>query len=204
MKRTIAIAAALLVILWLGATPALAQHGQSGNHPGGGPGGTGMPGGAGMGGGAGAAGSAHGSMGNAGGYGGGNHSAASSPTNVLSHNTKLDSTLTSKLQSQGLLPKGTDLKTACAGFKNLGQCIAAIHVSHNRNISFDCLKADMTGQAPAAGTSCPAGTGSKKLSLGSSIQALDPQANGKSEAKTAGKQADADIRDSEAESGSGT
>jgi hypothetical protein len=200
MKRSIAIAAALLVVLWLGATPALAQHGQSGGHPGGGPGGTGMPGGAG------AAGSEHGSMGNAGGggYGGGNHSAASSPTDVLSHNSKLNSTLTSKLQSQGLLPKGTDLNAACGGFKNLGQCIAAIHVSHNRNISFDCLKADMTGQAPAAGTTCPAGTGSKKLSLGKSIQTLDPQANSKTEARTAGKQADADIHDSEAESGSGT
>jgi len=203
MKRTIAIAAALLVVLWLGATPALAQHGQSGGHPGGGPGGTGMPGAAG---GAGAAGTSHGSMGNAGGggYGGGNHSASSSPTNVLSHNSKLNDKLSTKLQSQGLLPKGTDLKTACAGFKNLGQCIAAIHVSHNRNISFDCLKADMTGTAPATGTTCPAGTGSKTLSLGKSIQTLDPQANAKSEARTAGKQADADIHDSEAESGSGT
>jgi hypothetical protein len=145
-------------------------------------------------------------MGNAGGggYGGGNHSASSSPTNVLSHNSKLNDKLSTKLQSQGLLPKGTDLKTACAGFKNLGQCIAAIHVSHNRNISFDCLKADMTGTAPATGTTCPAGTGSKTLSLGKSIQTLDPQANAKSEARTAGKQADADIHDSEAESGSGT
>ena len=168
MKRTIAIAAALLVVLWLGATPALAQHGQSGGHPGGGPGGTGMPGAAGgTGGGAGAAGSSHGSMGNAGGGGyggGGNHSAASSPTNVLSHNSKLNSTLTSRMQSQGLLPQGADLNSTCGGFKNLGQCIAAIHVSHNRNISFDCLKANMTGQAPVAGTSCPAGTGSKTLS----------------------------------------
>lgn len=202
MKRSIAIAAALLVVLWLGTTPTMAQHGQPG---GGRPGGAGAPGGTGMPGGAGGAGSAHGSMGNAPDSGhGSSHSSASSPTSVLSHNSKLNSTLSSKLQSKGLLPQGTDLKTACNGFKNLGQCVAAIHVSHNRDISFACLKADMRGQAPPSGSGCPAGTGTKKMSLGSSIQALDPKADGKAEAKTAGKQADADIRDSEADSDSGS
>lgn len=126
---------------------------------------------------------------------------SSSPTDLLTENTKLDSHLTSKLQSKGLLPAGTDLKDACAGFKNLGQCIAAIHVSHNHdNIPFACLKADMTGTAPAAGITCPTGTGSSKLSLGKSIQTLSPGTDSKEAAKTATKQSDADIKDAETQS----
>lgn len=207
MKRSIAIAITLVVALWFGTTPALAQGGRPAGGPGGGmshPGG-GMSGpGAGMGG---MGGGSHGSMGrDAGGPAdrGSSRAAASSPDTVLSRNSKLDSTLTANLQSKGLLPKGTDLKDACSGFKNLGQCVAAIHVSHNRNISFDCLKADMTGQAPATGISCPAGTGSSKLSLGKAIQTLDPQANAKSEAKRASKEANAEIKESDTDSGSGS
>ena len=121
--------------------------------------------------------------------------ASSSPTDLLTENSKLDSHLTSKLQSKGLLPAGTDLKDACAGFKSLGQCIAAIHVSHNHDIAFACLKSDMTGTAPATGTTCPAGTGSSKMSLSKSIQALSPKTDSKGAARTATKQSDADIRD---------
>src|SRR5215471_11873197 len=69
--------------------------------------------------------------------------AGSSPSEFLTKNTKLDNNLTSKLQSKGLLPAGTDLKDACTGFKNLGQCLAAIHVSHNLKVPFDCMKADV-------------------------------------------------------------
>jgi len=207
MKRSIAIAITLVVALWFGTTPALAQGSRPAGGPGGGMshpgGGMGGPGGSmgGMGGGP------NGSMGrDAGGPAGrgSSHAAASSPDTVLSRNSKLDSTLTANLQSKGLLPKGTDLKDACSGFKNLGQCVAAIHVSHNRNISFDCLKANMTGQAPAAGSSCPAGTGSSKMSLGKAIHTLDPQANAKSEAKQASKAANADIQESDTDSGSGS
>jgi hypothetical protein len=122
---------------------------------------------------------------------------ASSPTTLLTNNTKLDNNLTSKLQSKGLLPAGTDLKDACTGFKNLGQCVAALHVSHNLNVPFACMKASMTGAAPVAGATCPAGTGSSKLSLGKSIQALAPTADSKTASKTATTQADADIKDSQ-------
>lgn len=134
------------------------------------------------------------------GAGGSSHSSASSPTTVLDRNSKLDSTLTSKLQSKGLLPAGADLKNTCSGFRSLGQCIAAIHVSHNLNVSFDCMKADMTGTAPAKGVTCPAGTGSSKLSLGKSIQALSPNTNAKTEEKTGQKQAHDDISDAEKKS----
>ena len=49
--------------------------------------------------------------------------------------------LASKLQS--LLPSGTNLDAAANGFKNVGQFVAAVHVSHNLNIPFDQLKEKM-------------------------------------------------------------
>ena len=176
-KQILMLAAALC----LTAAPAFAQHSHGG---------------------AGGAGGSHGAaMGNGAADHGNSNAAstgtASSPTTLLTRNTKLDSNLTSKLQSKGLLPAGTDLKDACAGFKNLGQCVAALHVSHNLNVPFDCMKANMTGAAPVAGATCPAGTGSSKLSLGKSIQALAPNADSKTASKTATTQADADIKDSQ-------
>jgi len=129
--------------------------------------------------------------------------ASSSPQEVLTRNTKLNSTLTTKLQSKNLLPAGTDLKSACSGFRNLGQCVAAIHVRHNLDIPFACMKADMTGQASATASNCPtvARSTSKlslgKLSLGKSIQALAPSANANEEVKVGTKQADSDIKEAE-------
>jgi len=126
--------------------------------------------------------------------------ASSSPNEVLTRNTKLDSTLTTKLQSKKLLPAGTDLKTACSEFRNLGQCMAAIHVSHNLNIPFACMKADMTGQAPPKDSQCAPGTGSSKLSLSKSIQSLAPNANSKAEATEGTKEADSDLKQAESTS----
>src|SRR5579862_8328193 len=51
--------------------------------------------------------------------------------------------LAAKLQP--LLPTGTDVATASTGFKNLGQFVAAVHVSKNLDIPFDTLKGKMTG-----------------------------------------------------------
>lgn len=190
MKRLLPTLTGTVLLLTLGGTPLFAQR------PHGGGGGNG-----------GATGAA--TRGVSGEHGGGPSNAgnastkgatASSPTTVLTNNSKLDTHLTSLLQSKGLLPKGTDLKDACAGFKNLGQCVAAIHVSHNLDIPFACLSANATGTAPAKGTTCPAGTGTSKMSLGKSIQALSPNANAKTEVKSATKQADADINDAESTS----
>ena len=173
-------AVALFGVMPLAGGVAFAQHG-----PGGGPGLSHGP-----------SANSHGAMNSP--NAGPNSSSSASPMDVLSHNSKLDSTLTTKLQSKNLLPAGTDLSSACSGFRNLGQCIAAIHVSHNLNLSFACLKADMTGQAPATGTNCPAGTGiGSKLSFGKSIQTLAPNANANVEAKTGTKQADSDIKEAE-------
>jgi len=88
--------------------------------------------------------------------------------------------LASKLA--GLLPQGTNLQQAAQGFKNLGQFVAAVHVSHNLGISFDLLKAKMIGPPPE--------------SLGKAIHQLMPTANAKAAAKTAEHQADQDLHDS--------
>lgn len=105
---------------------------------------------------------------------------------ILSRNTNLSSTI-SKLT-------GESAQTACSNFKNLGQCVAAAHVSKNLGITFACLKDDMTGTAPASGSGCPTGTGSSKLSLGKSIQSLSPNSNSNTETKKASQQANQDLK----------
>ena len=106
----------------------------------------------------------------------GKDSKGSSVSDHLEDNTKL----ASKLQS--LLPAGTNLQQAAQGFKNLGQFVAAVHVSHNLGIPFDQLKAKMIGPP--------------KESLGDAIHALKPTANAKEEAKKGEKQAKHDMDDS--------
>jgi hypothetical protein len=95
----------------------------------------------------------------------------------LTRNTQLASKL------QALLPPGTDLQQAAQGFKNLGQFVAAVHVSKDLGIPFDQLKAKMTG--PGA------------ESLGKAIRDLDPSANAKAALKQAEREAKSDIKSSE-------
>jgi hypothetical protein len=99
-----------------------------------------------------------------------------SPSEVLSHNTAI----AGKIKTL----TGQDAQTACSGFKNLGQCVAAAHVAKNLDIpgGFDALKAKMTG--------------SGSMSLGKAIEALAPDANSKSETKRANKQASDDMKES--------
>ena len=103
-----------------------------------------------------------------------------SPSTVLSHNTAIAGKIKALTNE--------DAATACSGFKNLGQCVAAAHVAKNLNITggFDALKAKVTG------------TGS--VSLGKAIQSFAPNANSKSEVKKANKQADDDMKEAETNS----
>ena len=71
----------------------------------------------------------------------------------LQRNTQLASKL------QGRLPQGTDLMLASAGFRNLGQFVAAVNVSNNLGIPFTQLKTQMVDN---------------NLSLGQAIQKLRP------------------------------
>ena len=118
------------------------------------------------------------------------HSTASSSTrsegkqSIVSERLSDNTKLSGKLQS--LLPAGTNLQQASQGFKNLGQFVAAVHVSHNLGIPFDQLKAKMIGP-PAE-------------SLGKAIEQLKPTANAKAETKKANQQADQDMDDSKAKS----
>jgi hypothetical protein len=57
--------------------------------------------------------------------------------------------LASKLQSR--LPAGTSLTRAASGFRNLGQFVAAVNVSHNLGIPFAELKTRMVDQGMSLG-----------------------------------------------------
>ena len=97
----------------------------------------------------------------------------------LSNNTSLSSRL------QPLLPAGETLQAAAMGFKNQGQFIAALHVSHNLNIPFDQLKSDMTGP--------------KHDSLGAAIHDLRPDLSSKlvkNNVKLADNQTKTDVEES--------
>jgi len=100
----------------------------------------------------------------------------SSPNEVLSHNTAIGAKIKTLT--------GQDAVTACSGFKNLGQCVAAAHVAKNLDIpgGFDALKAKVTGN--------------RSVSFGKAIQELAPNADAKAESKKANKQAEADVNES--------
>jgi hypothetical protein len=82
----------------------------------------------------------------------------------LQKNTALASKLASRL------PAGTDVTAAAAGFRNLGQFVAAVNVSNNLGIPFAQLKTKMTVEGK---------------SLGQSIQALKAGSTGTVEAQHA-------------------
>jgi len=106
---------------------------------------------------------------------------ATSPTTTTSPiATKIAANPQLAARLQALLPTGATLATASTGFKNQGQFIAALHVSHNLNIPFAQLKAEMTG--------------TDHDSLGQAIQDLRPGTNTKTATKTAEQEADQDVK----------
>jgi hypothetical protein len=121
--------------------------------------------------------SMHGSSHSSSTHGSGDHSGQGSSQSSVSTRLSSNTKLASKLQS--LLPPGTDLQTAASGFKNLGQFVAAVHVSHNLGIPFDQLKAKMQGPPTE--------------SLGKAIHELKPDANAKAQTKTAESEAHQDM-----------
>lgn len=173
MKRIFLTITLVAAMAWILAIPAAAQ-GRSQSHPGGGSAAAGsMAGGHGM--------DASGS-----GKSGSEASGPRTPGQLLSQNTQLSSKLS------GLLPAGTDLQTAASGFRNLGQFVAAVHVSHNLGIPFDQLKCTELATADACGTMTVPSKGSH---LGQAIETLKPtmsSADSKAAAKQAEKEASAD------------
>lgn len=173
MIRSTLLPAILVAALSLAAAPIFAQHGGghgggAGMGPGAGPGmdmgrGTGMDEGRGRGSNSGP------NMGSE----TAPRSMSKTPDQILTQNTKLSQNLAN------LLPPGTDLADASRGFKNLGQFVAAVHVSHNLDIPFADLKSKMVSGE----------------SLGRAIGDLKPDVNAKDEAKKANKQAKETLRD---------
>lgn len=106
------------------------------------------------------------------------HGSQSSRSTSASQALEKSPQLNSRLQS--LLPEGTNVSDAAAGFKNLGQFVSAVHVSNNLGLSFDSLKQEMLSGS----------------SLGKAIQTLKPdmaKQEVKQETKRAEKQAKADL-----------
>jgi hypothetical protein len=156
MKAKLFLSAAAMVAFM--ASPVFAQHGHGG--------------------GMGSSASMHGSDHSSSTHGSsGDHSGQSSTQSSVSTRLSSNTKLASKLQS--LLPPGTDLQTAASGFKNLGQFVAAVHVSHNLGIPFDQLKAKMQGPPTE--------------SLGKAIHELKPDADAKAQTKTAESEAHNDL-----------
>lgn len=174
MKRIAVTIILAAAAAWILALPAAAQsHGQG--HPGG---------------------EAAGSM-------GGGHDAGSKISGPRTVDEMLtdNKQLASKMSS--LLPSGTNLPIAASGFKNLGQFVAAVHVSHNLGISFASLKCTELATKDACTTMTGTTTvtmtvPSKSSSLGQAIHTLRPAwtaSESKTVAKQAQREADGDIRD---------
>jgi hypothetical protein len=100
------------------------------------------------------------------------------------------------LQLQALLPPKTTLKDACTAFKSLEDCVAALHVSRNLKVKYNCLKWDLTAARPNGDVkSCEAPPRDRALTLSKAIHVLKPDADAKVEAKSAERRAREDIKD---------
>jgi hypothetical protein len=106
-----------------------------------------------------------------------------------------DKRLTAKLQGAGILAADKDVKSICSTFKGLSDCVAALHVSHNLGLDFNCVQADVTGVHTGADVSgCKGAVGAKAGSLVKAVHTLKPEAKAKAEAKNAEKQAKEDLK----------
>jgi len=120
-----------------------------------------------------------------------------SASDQLDSKDEQDKKLTANLHSQGVLAANTDAKIACENFRALDECVAALHVSKNEGLDFNCLKSNLTGvQTSADMSSCKGPAGDKSISLSKAIHAMKPDADAKGAAKTAEKQAKEDLKDS--------
>jgi hypothetical protein len=101
------------------------------------------------------------------------NSGATSPANSMAPNAAEPSK-----RLAALLPQGMSSKEACRGFRSMYECAAALHASHDLNISFDTLKPKVT-----------AGGG-----LEDAIHELKPDADAAAAAHRAQQQAQLDLQ----------
>ena len=74
---------------------------------------------------------------------------STTPLTPVQQKLQRNTNLAAKLQSR--LPAGTDLNTAAAGFRNLGQFVAAVNVSKNLGLDFPTLKTAMVTDGKSLG-----------------------------------------------------
>jgi hypothetical protein len=79
------------------------------------------------------------------------------PLTPVQQKLQKNTNLAAKLQSR--LPAGTDLNTAAAGFRNLGQFVAAVNVSNNLGLDFTTLKTAMVTDGKSLGQAIQSQTG---------------------------------------------
>jgi hypothetical protein len=77
-----------------------------------------------------------------------------------------------------LVPAGMSPHEACTGFKDVGECSAALHLSQNLNIAFPDVRERVVGG----------------LTLEATVHALKPSANAHIEVHRAEQQASEDLR----------
>ncbi len=113
-----------------------------------------------------------------------------------SDSDKKNMLLTERLHQNGVLAGGTDISSACSTFKNLSDCVAALHASHNVGLDFNCVRADVTGVQTSTDVSgCKGPVGDKAVSLREALKRLKPEVDAKSAANTAEKQAKEDLKE---------
>ncbi|PLK27479.1 hypothetical protein C0V78_11700 [Novosphingobium sp. TH158] len=100
---------------------------------------------------------------------------------TLDSNARLQAALTRSLARSGTALPAGGLSAACSGFANLGDCLSAIHVASNLNLTggFPALKAQVTGD--------------NRVSLGKAIKQLRPDADTSAALRRARAQARAEI-----------
>jgi hypothetical protein len=172
--------AAFSLAVFLYATTALAQHGHAGA----------------MGGGMGAANSMGHASTNASDHGSASTNAAPTSTQKISNVLGKNPVIGRKIVD--LTGDSNGAADACQGFKNIGQCIAAAHVSKNiSGLNFYCMRLAMTGTAlpPNSNITCNLPSTFKPgVSLGKAIQIFDPQADTKTETKKATSETQQDLK----------
>jgi hypothetical protein len=104
------------------------------------------------------------------------------PTNAVAEKLMTKPNQLAKLKA--VLPDGTDINLATAGFKNFGQLNAAVNVSQNLGIEFADLKAAMTGTTLEG-----VKTNEPTKSLGQAIQLYRTDVDAETEAAAATAQA---------------
>jgi hypothetical protein len=111
-------------------------------------------------------------------------------------NSERNKKLTARLQASGVLTADANTAEACATFKVLSDCLAALHASHSLELDFNCVKSDMTGvQTSADMSACKGPKGDKGISLSKAIQLIKPDADAKAAVKNAEQLAKQDLED---------